>query len=100
MYINSVNNQSFGAKIKISKPAMADFRDASILSTLGTSVSASGAGSSVPATDPLHHIHVAAKIVDAIFAGVGGIASAAGSVCMKFAHSLFKNGIKKSKIPS
>lgn len=103
MQINSINEQSFGARIKISKlpkTAKADLRDASILSGVGTSLSASGAMSSLPASDPVHHIHIAAKVVDSGFALIGSAFSSGGAACMKFAHSLFKNGIKNSKIPT
>ncbi len=103
MQINAINNQNFGARIKISKLPKAskeDFRDASIISGLGTSLSGSGAMSSLPASDPVHHIHVSAKVVDSGIAIGGSACSAGGSACMKFAHSLFKSGVKNSKIPS
>jgi hypothetical protein len=100
MQVNNISSQNFGARIKISKPAMADFRDSAVLSGLGTTASGIGMMSSVPATDPVHHIHFAAKIIDVIFAGVGGVASAIGASCFKISHSLFKNGLKNSKIPS
>lgn len=100
MQVNSVNNQTFGARIKISKAAKNDIRDGVIVSSIGTSLSGSGALSSVPASDPVHHIHFAAKVVDGAFATAGSILSAGGAACMKFAHALFKNAVKKSKIPS
>ena len=100
MQINSINNQTFGAKIKISKASKADIRDGVILSSLGTSLSGSGALSSAPVSDPIHHIHLAAKVVDGAFAAIGSAFSAGGATCLKFAHSLFKNAAKNSKIPS
>lgn len=101
MQVNSIsNNQTFGARIKISKAAKADIRDGAIISSLGTSLSGSGALSSMPASDPVHHIHSAAKVIDGLFAAVGSALSAGGATCMKFAHSLFKNAVKNSKIPS
>ena len=100
MQVNSINNQTFGARIKISKAAKNDIHDGVIVSSIGTSLSGSGALSSVPASDPIHHIHIAAKVVDGAFATAGSILSAGGAACMKFAHSLFKNAAKNSKIPS
>ena len=100
MQVNSINNQTFGARIKISKVVKSDIRDGAIVSSLGTSLSGSGALSSAPASDPVHHIHFAAKVIDGVFATVGSVFSAGGAACMKFSHSLFKNAVKNSKIPS
>ena len=100
MKINSINNQSFGARIKISKIAKEDIRDASILSSLGTTSSGLGVLSSLPASDPVHHVQVSAKVVDSGSAIGGSAASAGGATLMKMAHTIFKNGINKSKIPS
>ncbi len=100
MQVNTLNNQTFGARIKISKAAKNDIRDGAIVSSLGTSLSGSGALSSVPASDPIHHIHYSAKVMDGAFATAGSVLSAGGAACMKFAHSLFKSAIRNSKIPS
>ncbi len=100
MQVNYINNQTFGARIKISKAAKNDIRDGVILSSVGTSLSGSGVLSSVPASDPIHHIHFAAKVVDGAFAAAGSAFSAGGAACVKFAHSLFKSAVKNSKIPS
>ncbi len=103
MQINAINNQSFGARIRISKlpkAAKEDFRDASIISGLGTSLSGTGILSCLPASDPVHHVHISAKAVDCGFAVGGSACSAGGGACMKFAHSLFKNGLKNTKIPT
>ena len=54
----------------------------------------------VPASDPIHHIHYSAKVMDGAFATAGSVLSAGGAACMKFAHSLFKSAIRNSKIPS
>lgn len=100
MQVKSINSQSFGARIKISKAAKADFRDASIISGIGTSLTGTGAMSCLPASDPVHHIHVSAKVVDSGFAIAGSACSAGGTALMKFAHSLFKSGMKNTKIPT
>jgi len=100
MQINTIDNQNFGARIKISKKTVGTFRDAAIMSGAGTSLSASGVMSSLPASDPIHHIHIAAKVIDGVFATVGSAFFAGGSVCAKFAQTLFKNAFKKPNIPS
>jgi len=102
MQVNSINsyNPNFGAKIKISKAAKEDLRDAAILSGFGTSLSGTGALSCLPASDPVHHIHSAAKVLDCGFAIGGSATSVGGATSMKLAHSILKDGIKKIKIPS
>lgn len=100
MQINYFNNQYFGARIKISKMAKTDLKDASALSAIGTSASATGLASSMPAFDPAHHVHSAARVVDGAFALTGSGFSILGARCMNWARSLFKDVVRSSKIPS
>ena len=100
MQVNSITNQNFGARIKISKAARADFRDASLISASGTSLSGTGAMSFLPAGDPAHHIQSSAKILDSGSAVAGSALLIGGAAFMKIAHHLLKNGIKNIKIPT
>ena len=98
MLINCVDKTDFGARIKISKPSGKYYRDAAIMSGLGSTASGFGLMSSAPLTDPVHHIHVAAKFVDGIFALCGAGFAGVGVACAKLAHNLVKEGNKLSKI--
>ena len=100
MQVNSVNNQSFGARIKISKAVKADLMDGAALSSLGTSASGIGTMSSVPLADPAHHVLMPAKVVDSAFALIGSTIAGIGANCMRRAGLFFKSAMKNSKIPS
>ena len=98
MQINCVDNTGFCARIRINKPSGIYYRDAAIMSGLGTTASGAGLMSSTPLTDPAHHVHTAAKVVDGLFALCGVGLAGVGTACTKFAHTLFKEGNKLSKI--
>lgn len=98
MLINCVDKTDFGARIKINKPAGTYYRDASIMSGIGSTASGCGLMSSSPLADPAHHVHVAAKFVDGFFALCGIGLAGVGAACAKLAHNLVKEGNKLSKI--
>ncbi len=98
MNINKIDQTNFEARIKISKTAKSYYRDASIMSGLGISATGSGVMSSLPAFDPAHHIHTAAKVVDGMFALIGTGFTTIGGGCAKLAHTLLKEGNKFSKL--
>ena len=98
MKVTHADSTNFGARIRINKEAKAFYRDASIMSGLGMSATGSGIMSSMPAFDPGHHIHSAAKVVDGMSALFGVCLSGVGAACTKFAHTLFREGNKFSKL--
>lgn len=98
MQVSNIDNTHFSARIKINKPALSYYRDASIISGLGSSSTASGIMSSMPASEPVHHIHSAAKIIDGLFAFCGTVMTCVGAGYEKLAHSLFKEGNKVAKL--
>lgn len=100
MQVNSVNNPSFGARIKISKAVKADLIDGAALSSLGTSATGIGTMASIPLTDPAHHVLMPAKVVDSAFALIGSTIAGIGANCMRRAGLFFKSAMKNSKIPS
>lgn len=98
MEIRHTDNTNFKARIKINKSAKYFYRDASIMSGLGTSATGSGVMSSLPAFDPAHHIHSSAKLVDGMFTLIGAGFVTVGAFCTKLAHALIKEGNKFSKL--
>lgn len=93
MKINLRNNSfNFGARIKIDKNNLENIRDASLLSSTGSSLSGIGISSSVPLTDPVHHIHTMGKVVDGSFAFSGVSIAGYGLKYFKQATEIiFKN---------
>lgn len=100
MHVQSINNVSFGAKIKIDRRVKENLVYGGALSSAGTSLSGSGILSCLPASDPVHHIHSAGKVVDFASALGGSASGIGGSVLSKVGVEFIKEAIKEAKIPS
>lgn len=107
MNIQAINNSpNFGARIKINKTAANDLLTTGIGSGIGTTATVAGVSSSMPMSDPAHHIYSAAKVVDGMQASTGAGLFAGGASAFRFATSFLKSGIKNlsktnsTKIPS
>ncbi len=100
MRVQSINNTPFCAKIKIDKAVKENLVYGGTLSSAGTSLSGSGILSCLPASDPVHHIHSAGKVVDSASALGGSAFGIGGGALSKLGAEFIKQAAKEAKIPS